>query len=143
MERNPRIRIFVIDDEPIALTRLERMVTPAGVCDTTSSGIAATECFVKAVKDNQPYDLITIDIQLPDISGLELLDRFIRLEKDNGIVPAKKIMVAAHSTVDCVVKAKDMCDAYVVKPVRKANLLTKIDELCSRQWQSDTRPRIA
>jgi FixJ family two-component response regulator len=77
--------------------------------------------------------LITIDIELPDITGLELLNRFCQLEQKNGIAPAKKIMVTAHSNVDYVVKAKDKCDAFVVKPLRKATLLDKIKELCPPQ----------
>ncbi len=124
------MRILLIDDEPVALTKLELMLTKVGICDTADSGIAATECFVQAINDNQPYDLITFDIELPDITGLELLDRFCQLEQKNGISPAKKIMVTAHSNVDYVVKAKDKCDAFVVKPLRKATLLDKIKELC-------------
>ena len=124
------MRILLIDDEPVALTKLELMLTNVGVCDTAGSGVAATECFVTAINDNRPYDLVTIDIELPDITGLELLDRFCQLEQKNGIAPAKKIMVTAHSNVDYVVKARGKCDAFVVKPLRKATLLAKVNELC-------------
>jgi DNA-binding response OmpR family regulator len=130
MERNLTMRILLIDDEPIALTKLELMLTNVGVCDTAASGIAATECFIKAIGDNRPYDLITIDIELPDITGLDLLNRFCLLEQKNSIPPARKIMVTAHSNVDYVVKARNKCDAFVVKPLRKATLLEKINELC-------------
>jgi len=123
------MRILLIDDEPIALTKLELMLTNVGVCDTAASGVEATERFVKAIDANRPYELVTIDIELPDITGLDLLHRFLLLEKKNGIAPAKKIMVTAHSNVDYVVKVKDKCDAFVVKPLRKATLLAKIKEL--------------
>jgi DNA-binding response OmpR family regulator len=123
------MRILLIDDEPIALTKLELMLTNAGTCDTAGNGVEATEYFVKAISDNRPYDLVTIDIELPDITGLDLLNRFVELEQKNGIAAAKKIMVTAHSNVDFVVKAKDKCDAFVVKPLRKATLLAKIEEL--------------
>lgn len=123
------MRILLIDDEPIALTKLELMLTNTGTCDTAGSGVEATEYFVTAINDNRPYDLVTIDIELPDITGLELLNRFCELESKNGIAAARKIMVTAHSNVDFVVKAKDKCDAFVVKPLRKATLLAKIEEL--------------
>lgn len=124
------MRILLIDDEPIALKKLELMLTNVGACDSAMNGIEATEHFVEAIGNGQPYDLITIDIELPDITGLELLNRFCLLEEKNGITPSKKIMVTAHSNVDYVVKAKDKCDAFVVKPLRKATLLQKIKELC-------------
>ncbi len=130
------MRILLIDDEPIALTKLQLMLTKVGTCDTAASGIDATEYFVKAIGDDQPYDLITIDIELPDITGLDLLNRFCQLEQKNTIAPAKKIMVTAHSNVDYVVKARDKCDAFLVKPLRKATLLDKINELCP----PDNRP---
>jgi len=123
------MRILLIDDEPIALTKLELMLTNTGTCDTAGSGVEATEYFVKAINDNRPYDLVTIDIELPDITGLDLLNRFFELERKNGIAAARKIMVTAHSNMDYVVKAKDKCDAFVVKPLRKATLLAKIEEL--------------
>ena len=123
------MRILLIDDEPVALTKLDLMLTNVGTCDKAGSGIEATECFVRAIDDNQPYDLVTIDIELPDITGLELLSRFCQLEAKNHIAPSKKIMVTAHSNVDYVVKARSQCDAFVVKPLRKKTLLEKIAEL--------------
>ncbi len=123
------MRILLIDDEPVALTKMQLMLTHVGVCDTAASGIEATEHFVKAIGANEPYDLIAIDIELPDITGIDLLDRFCLLERKNGMAPSKKIMVTAHSKVDYVVKARDKCDAFIVKPLRKATLLAKVDEL--------------
>ena len=124
------MRILLIDDEPVALTKLELMLKKnVGHCDTATSGVAATEQFVKAIDENQPYDLVTIDIDLPDITGLDLLNRFSALETKNQVSPSKKIMVTAHSNADYVVKARNHCDAYLVKPIRKAALLEKIGNL--------------
>ena len=131
MEREMMMKILLIDDEPIALTKLELMLTNVGNCDTAVNGVQATEHFVRSINENQPYDLVTIDIELPDITGLDLLNRFCDLEEKNGIPPTKKIMVTAHSKVDYVVKARDKCDAFLVKPIRKATLLEKIQTLCS------------
>lgn len=123
------MRILLIDDEPIALTKMAIMLKETGACDKAANGIEATGLFVKAIGDNQPYDLVAIDIELPDITGLDLLSRFCQLEKENGTVPAKKVMVTAHSRVDYVIKAREQCDAFLVKPIRKEALLAKIAEL--------------
>ena len=122
-------RILLIDDEPISLTKLELMLTNVGSCDTAVNGVQATEKFVSAINENQPYALVIIDIELPDITGLDLLSRFSELELKNNMPPAKKIMVTAHSKVDYVVKARDQCDAFLVKPIRKATLLEKVESL--------------
>ncbi|BBO84396.1 response regulator [Desulfosarcina ovata] len=125
------MRILLIDDEPIALTKLGIMLAKVGTCDKATSGIDATEHFVKAIAENQPYDLVAIDIELPDITGLDLLNRFCQLEGQNSTPPAKKIMVTAHSKVDYVVKAREQCDAFLVKPIRRETLLAKVAELFS------------
>jgi YesN/AraC family two-component response regulator len=131
MGREMIMKILLIDDEPIALTKLELMLSNVGDCDKAVNGVQATEHFVRSIDENQPYDLVTIDIELPDITGLDLLTRFCELERKNSLPPSKKIMVTAHSKVDYVVKARDKCDAFLVKPLRKATLLEKIQEICS------------
>lgn len=130
MEWEMKMKILLIDDEPIALTKLELMLTNVGRCDTAVNGVQATEQFVCAINENQPYDLVTIDIELPDITGLDLLNRFCMLEEKNNIPAAKKIMVTAHSKVDYVVKARNKCNAFLVKPIRKKTLLEKVRALC-------------
>jgi CheY-like chemotaxis protein len=130
------MRLLLIDDEPIALTKLELMLTGLGTCDKAVNGVEATAHFVKAIDENKHYDLVTIDIELPDITGLDLLNRFCDLEHKNGIPPSKKIMVTAHSKVDYVVQARDRCDAFLVKPLRKLTLLEKIRELCPPEGQA-------
>jgi DNA-binding response OmpR family regulator len=123
------MRILLIDDEPIALTKMDLMLKATGACDKATNGVEATELFVKAIDENTPYDLVAIDIELPDITGLDLLSRFCQLETKNHTPPAKKIMVTAHSKVDYVVKARERCDAFLVKPIRKETLLAKVAEL--------------
>jgi DNA-binding response OmpR family regulator len=130
MEGGLTMRILLIDDEPVALTKLALILKKnVGPCDTAVSGITATEKFVKAIAENQPYDLVTIDIDLPDVSGLDLLNRFSALETKNHTPSSKKIMITAHSNMDFLVKARNHCDAYLVKPVRKVALLEKIISL--------------
>jgi two-component system chemotaxis response regulator CheY len=119
------------------LAKLELMLGSIGDCETAASGIQATERFVKAISDNQPYDLVTIDIELPDVPGLELLDRFCALEQKNGIPASKKIMITAHSKADYVLKARDKCDAFLVKPLRKKTLLAKLSELLPSESLQD------
>jgi DNA-binding response OmpR family regulator len=131
------MRILLIDDEPVALAKLELMLASIGDCETAASGIQATERFVKAIGDNQPFDLVTIDIELPDVPGLELLDRFCSLEQKNGITASKKIMVTAHSKADYVLKARNKCDAFVVKPLRKKTLLAKLSALLPSESLQD------
>jgi AmiR/NasT family two-component response regulator len=46
-------------------------------------------------------------------------------------------MITAHSKADYVLKARDKCDAFLVKPLRKKTLLAKLSELLPSESLQD------
>lgn len=71
-------KTILIDDEPLALARLERLLQPYGgvieIIDRAASGLEATE------KINQlKPDLVFLDIQMPELNGFEVLERLTHL----------------------------------------------------------------
>jgi len=67
------MRAYLVDDEPLAVKRLARMLLATGRVDIVGSANdpqAALE-FLRA----QPVDLLFLDIQMPGLTGFELLDR--------------------------------------------------------------------
>lgn len=73
-----RYRTILIDDEPLALQRLERLLQPHAdaveVVDRAANGLEAVEK-VEALKP----DLIFLDIQMPELNGFEALERIRHL----------------------------------------------------------------
>ncbi len=120
------MRILAIDDEFAALKKLEILLTHYGPCDAATNGRQARELYAKALKQGNPYALITIDIELPDTSGLELLKYFSAIESENSKYAAKKIVVTAHGNPDNVVEAAKYCDGFITKPVKKDVLAQKL-----------------
>ena len=83
-----------------------------------------------AIADGKPYSLVTIDVGLPGIGGLELLRNFHAAEQKGGGWPSKKIMITANSHAETVVEAvKGKCDAYLVKPVEPTVLAEKLKKM--------------
>jgi two-component system LytT family response regulator len=67
------MRAYVVDDEPLAVKRLTRMLQATGRVDIVGSANdpqTALE-FLRA----QPVDVLFLDIQMPGLTGFELLDR--------------------------------------------------------------------
>lgn len=123
------MRILVIDDEFAALKKLEVLLSEYGDCDAATNGSQAKLFFAEAIKEGNPYGLITIDIGLPDMSGFELLKFFSTIESKSSKISAKKIMVTGSGDPENVLDAGKYCNGYITKPVKKEVLLEKLKKL--------------
>ncbi|MGD9209833.1 MAG: response regulator [Desulfobacteraceae bacterium] len=124
------MRILIIDDEIAALTKMKILLTPYGKCTLCTNGVQALKIYSKAIDDQQPFDLITIDIHLGEVNGNELLGQIIQLETDKNVPVVKKIMVTASGTAENLVTAYGKgCDAFLVKPIKRDALDQKMSAL--------------
>ncbi len=124
------MRILIIDDEFVALTKMTTMLKRYGRCDAATSGAHAVKLYEGALVEGDPYALASIDIELPDINGIELLRRFHEIEVRRKSVGAKKIMVTAESTPFNVQQSMRLhCDGFLVKPVKRDVLDQKLAAL--------------
>src|SRR5882762_10622914 len=83
---------------------------------------------IKLTRDNKP-DLILMDIQLPDLSGLDVT-RILKQDDQTKCIPI--IAVTAFAMPGDEAKALESgCDAYIAKPVILDNLLRMVDAFLS------------
>ena len=72
------------------------------------------------------YDLICMDILLPEMDGQEAVRQIRSLERERGILSsggAKIIMTTAVDDMKDVIRSfQELCDAYLVKPVNLGDL---------------------
>jgi two-component system, chemotaxis family, chemotaxis protein CheY len=112
------MRILVVDDDFIALKKVMDMLGRYGECDAATNGKQAIMMYCKAFGDGQPYDLVTLDIEMPELTGLEALRMLSEKEQMKQIPRSKKIMVTGSSNRTNVVEAMHHhCDAFLVKPI--------------------------
>ncbi len=124
------MKILVVDDEYVSLKKMKILMSGYGDVDTASSGREALDKFSKSYWDEQFYDLITIDIEMPDMTGLELLERIIDQEKLLMITPAKKIIITAEGTAENLAIAyKYKVSGFIVKPVQRLVLDKKLSSM--------------
>ena len=123
------MRFLVVDDEYIALTKVVTILSQFGSCDAATSGDQAYSMFPKAIDEGKPYNLMTIDIQMPGMNGLEFLKKVRKLEEKVLTLPSRKIFItAAGYSTNVIIAKKYQCDAFLIKPVKKQMLLTKLVE---------------
>jgi CheY-like chemotaxis protein len=123
-ERRPApLRILLADDNPVNCRIAVLMLEKAGHrIDVVNGGAEAVE----AVRGNR-YDLVLMDVQMPDVDGLEATRRIRALPIAHAGVPVIAITANALQGDDQRCFAAGMND-YITKPIDRARLLGKISE---------------
>jgi len=118
-------RLLIVDDDETILRNLERILQMDGYeTDTARTGLEAIE----KSKTNF-YNLVLLDIKLPDMEGTELL------RKMHETFPKMiKIMVTGYPDLENAIKSLNLgADAYLVKPVSVQKLLEVVKEKLAEQ----------
>ena len=120
-----RKRILVVEDDRLSLILLRQLLTAQGYEILYSS--EGWDGITRA-RNEQP-DLIVMDINLPDISGLGAT---LLLKKDDQTKNIPIIAVTAFVTpADKANALSSGCDAYIAKPVNISNLLGTVETFLS------------
>lgn len=122
-----QVHILVIDDDENIRKVVCAILNDKGYkVDAAGSG---NEAIVKTAQNH--YDLMLVDIRLPDIEGTELLTRI------HDTVPRiRKIMVTGYPTLQNAVSAINQgADAYIMKPFDVEKMLSTIQEQLEKQKQ--------
>jgi two-component system chemotaxis response regulator CheY len=127
------MRVLVVDDELVSRKKMEKIMIAFGDCVAVDSGEAALKAIETAMEKGDPFNLITLDVSMPQMDGTEVLYEIRRIEKQRNIPKenqSKVIMVTAQSDKDTVITCVQAgCDGYVVKPFDRAIIAGKLKKL--------------
>lgn len=127
------MRILIVDDESVGRKSMRYMLSAFGECTLADNAAKTLSEFKKAWDDWRPFSLITLDIELPDMDGVDLLSQIRQLETEKNIPEnerVKIIMVTSYSDKERVVGCfKAGCDEFIVKPTDKENLAEKLSKI--------------
>ena len=114
-----RAQILVVDDEPSILSTLKKVLSLEGYGVDVAGGVGVAES--KLAK--QTYDVVMLDIALPDGDGLSLLSKLMA-----GGLEAQVIMMSGHATIDAAVQATRLGALdFLEKPLSTDRLLVVLD----------------
>lgn len=129
-----RLKVLIVEDDFISRRILKEILSPYGNCDMAKDGEEAIRAFYLGWEEQAPYDLICMDIMMPEMDGQEALKRIRDMEKEMGIIGSKEVKVIMVSALDDpknVIEAfhKGGATSYIVKPINKKNLIDEIQKL--------------
>lgn len=125
--------LIVEDDEAIANLLYMDLSDEGYHCRIASDGKIAADM----LEENGNYDLILLDIMLPEIDGYELLEYIKPTE-----IPV--IFLTAKGTVNDRIKGLKMgADDYIVKPFQSGEVIARIEAVLRRYGKSEKRLNFA
>ena len=127
------MKILIVDDHRIDRDLLEAYLEPYGSCVQAEDGRVALTLFESALTSGNSFSLILLDIGMPGMSGLDVLNEIHQIEKKHHILPegsVKVFMVTAadQSEVICSSYIDFGCDAYLKKPINEDLLFKKMEQ---------------
>ncbi|MBA4369796.1 MAG: response regulator [Desulfobacterium sp.] len=124
------LKILVVEDDFTSRKVMCGMLSPYGDCDVAVNGKEAVQAFSEALDQGKQYDLISLDIMMPEMDGQDALKAIRRIEQERDIIGSdsvKIIMTTALSDSKNLMQAfQEQCEAYIIKPVRKEKLLEQL-----------------
>jgi len=125
-------RILVVDDEANIRALIDEILSEEGYDVTT----AADAKEARSARKRQDFDLVLLDIWMPDTDGISLLR-----EWSEGGATGTVVMMSGHGTVDTAVEATRLGAVdFVEKPVSLAKLLRTVERaLAVRRTKGERR----
>jgi two-component system chemotaxis response regulator CheY len=127
------MRVLIVEDDATTRQMLMMMLAPIGQCDVAHNGQEAIDAFERARGEGEPYDLICLDILMPELGGHDVLKQIREIEgssPDASESGTKVIITTAVDERESIIEAfRSQCDAYLVKPISRDQLLAQIRSL--------------
>ena len=127
------MKTLIVEDDFTSRLLLQELLKSYGPSHIAVNGKEAVEAVRLALEAGEPYNLICLDIMMPEMDGQEALRQIREQEEARGILPskgAKIVMTTALGDLKNVSAAyRNLCDAYLTKPIQKAKLLEELRKL--------------
>lgn len=134
------VKCLVVDDDELGRELIANYLDGVAECDMAENGLKAVELFRSAFEGGEPYDLMILDIVMPEMDGHTAAKEIRLIEKEWGVPMNNGVSIVVLSSLNT---PNDVIQAYVsarsaahlVKPVRPDKLLATLDKLGMRKQQ--------
>ena len=124
---SPQIRVLIIDDSAIARNTLSRILETDPEIEVVGTAPDAL-IGLKKIAECSP-DVLTLDVEMPKMDGLEVLEKAVDLGVDTPIV-----MISGHGTIETAVEAlKKGAYDFIAKPLDLNRLLVTVRNALDRK----------
>lgn len=127
------MKTLIVEDDFTSGLYLKEIMKKFGPTNVALNGKEAVDAVHDALEAGEPYNLICLDIMMPEMDGQAALMAIRAQEEAHGVVPIKGARVVMTTALgdykNILTSFKGQCDVYLTKPVDKAKLLDELRKL--------------
>jgi two-component system chemotaxis response regulator CheY len=127
------MKTLIVEDDFTSRLLLQTLLSPYGECHIAVNGKEAVDAFRTAWEFGSKYDLVCMDIMMPEMDGQTALTEIRAAEEGAQVLSkdaVKVIMTTALHDIKEVMKAfTGLCDAYLFKPIDAGKLIGQLKTL--------------
>lgn len=128
------IRILVLDDEPVTLVLMERMLANLGFPNVRTFDVGE-RALAWLTSSGQAVDLVVLDLNMPGMDGVEFLRRLVELNFAGGVILASGEDEPVQQAAETLIRAHRIAAlGHLHKPVQPEALTALIN-----QWRAGAR----
>jgi len=124
------MKILVAEDDFSSRILLQKLLESYGEVHVAINGREALDAFEAAETAGAPYDLVCLDIMMPEMDGQDVLQSIRNSEASRGVrvgEGVKVLMTTALRDSRNILKAfREQCDGYLVKPIDRTKLAERL-----------------
>ncbi len=127
------MKTLIVEDDFTSRLLMQEFLKEYGPSHIAVNGREAVEAVREALKTGKPYDLICLDIMLPEMDGHEALKLIREDEESMGTFSSdgmKILMTTALNDMKTIMSAyMKLCDGYLTKPIDRTKLTEMLKKL--------------
>ncbi len=127
------MKFLIVDDDAVSRQILIKILSEYAECESAKNGVEALSIYKKGFDDWAPFDLITLDISMPEMDGKKVLQTIRAIENEKRVPKDKRVKIlisSAQKERETILECVQMgCDDYISKPFDREIILKKIHKL--------------
>jgi two-component system chemotaxis response regulator CheY len=128
------MRALIVDDDFYCRNMLHEIMRPFATCDIAVNGEEAVYAFKKTLENDGRYDLVFLDLMMPEMDGQQALREIRAIEKDLDLNDESKVKIIVTTMLDDRKETHDAfflgeATSYLVKPIDENKLIKELVNL--------------
>lgn len=127
------MRVLIVEDDETSRCFLESVFQDGNEVVSATDGSVGLKMFESAHQEGKPFDLICLDIVMPEVNGREMLKQlrsFEQLQGIGGLDHTKIIMTTGQQDKENILGSfREGCEIYLIKPVEIEHIQKAVRKL--------------